>query len=84
MKPLLSKAIRPFIWALSAGLCITASAQTPVAAEPLVDVESPQAAPAKPSGMRELVLLVLQNQTRESSISHCHFLMASTGLALRM
>ena len=61
MKPLLSKAIRPFIWALSAGLCITASAQTPVAAEPLVDVESPQAAPAKPSGMRELVLLVLQN-----------------------
>jgi adhesin transport system outer membrane protein len=61
MKPLLSKAIRPVIWALSAGLCITASAQTPVVAEPLVDVQSPQPDPVKPNGMRELVLLVLQN-----------------------
>jgi hypothetical protein len=61
MKPLLSKAIRPVIWALFAGLCITASAQTPVIAEPLVDVQSPQPDPVKPNGMRELVLLVLQN-----------------------
>lgn len=61
MKPLLSKAIRPVIWALFAGICITASAQTPVVAEPPVDVQSSQPDPVKPNGMRELVLLVLQN-----------------------
>ena len=58
---MLTKATSSFVWVLLAGLCLCARAQTPAVAEPLVVVESPQAAPAKPSGMRELVLLVLQN-----------------------
>ena len=55
-----SKAICPVVWVLSAGLCVCAHAQT-ADTDPQLAVVATPTAPAKPSGMRELVLLVLQN-----------------------
>jgi adhesin transport system outer membrane protein len=54
------KVVCPAVWVLFAGLCISASAQTPED-NPPVAVATPQAVVSKPTGMRELVLLVLQN-----------------------
>ncbi|MBU6370205.1 MAG: TolC family protein [Burkholderiales bacterium] len=60
MKPMPPKVVCPAVWVLFAGLCISASAQTPED-NPPVAVATPQAVVSKPTGMRELVLLVLQN-----------------------
>ncbi len=60
MKPSLMNVLAPLAWAVSVGLHLTGHAQTTDQLS-LPVVEPPAATPSKPTGMRELVLLVLQN-----------------------